>query len=300
MRSSVSRTGTRSWISCTLDVAPMPWAIDWMAAMLIQPIYLDVESLTRYVAALEGGLRVGATTVEAGGLSRGGQLGPSYANVNASRSGSTSTSIQVNDHDMARLTRLLDAARSDAEALGWIEVLQPDEDFNNIGIGAMVQWQCEVYVPDSIKQMQLKGGFGDALDAMESLLPAAKALGLETQGVPPHKEMSAMNQFLKTLKVPPVVIGEDLEEGTEWKLAGALKPEFLSDAEALDGAAICVGKVTKVVRAGKWHPLLTLPGMNLMSREDRRKQERTPPKEGQEGNYLQGPAVLLDMLAVYR
>lgn len=268
--------------------------------MLIQPIYLDTDSLTRYIAALEGGLRVVATTTEADGRSRGGHLGPTYANVNASKSGSTSTSIQVNDHDMARFARLLDAARSDAETLGWIEVLQPDEDLSDIGMGAMVQWQCEVYMPDSIKRMQLKGGFGDALDAMESLLPAAKALGLETAGLPPHKDMSAMNQFLKTLRVPPVVIGEDLEERTQWKLAGPLKPEFLSDAEALEGAAICVGKVTKVVPAGKWHPLLTLPGMNLMPREERRKQERTPPKEGQEGNYLQGPAVLLDVLAVYR
>lgn len=269
-------------------------------ALLIQPIYLDTDSLTRYTAALEGGLRSGATTTEAGSSDLGGQLGPSYANLNASKSDTRSTSIQIDDHDMARLSRLLRAGEINAEELGWIEVVQPDEDLKDIGIGAMVQWQCEVYVPDSIRQMQRKGGIGDALDAMESLLPAAKALNLDTQGLPPEKEMAAMNQFLKTLKVPPVVIGEDLEGEASWKIAGPVKPEFLPDADKLDGPAICVGKVSKVVRAGKWHPLLTLPGMNLVSREERRKQERTPPKEGEEANYLHGPAVLLDMLAIYR
>lgn len=269
-------------------------------ALLIQPIYLDTESLARYTAALEGGLRSGATTTEAGGRNFGGQLGPNYANASASKSNNTSTSIQVDDHDMARLTRLLEAAQTSAEELGWIEVVQPDQDLDNVGIGAMIQWQCDVYIPDTIKQMQQKGGVGDALNAMESLRPSAKALGLDAQELPEEKEMAAINQFLKTLNIPPVVIGEDLQEDARWKIAGPLKLHFLSDADALDGAAICVGKVAKVVRAGKWHPLLTLPGMNLMSRDERRRQEQTPPGEGEEENYLEGPAVLLDVLAIYR
>lgn len=268
--------------------------------MLIQPIYLDTESLARYSAALEGGLRSGAVTTNEGGHNLGGQLGPDFAKVNASKSKSASTTIQVDDHDMARLSRLLRAAETDGEGLGWQEVVQADVDLQDAGIGAMIQWQCDVYVPDTIKQMQQKGGFGDALDAMEALLPAAKALGLDTTGLPPEKEVGAMHRFLKGLNVPPVVVGEDLDGEAEWKIAGPLKTEFLSDADALDGAAIVIGKVTKIVRSGRWHPLLTLPGMNLMGREERRKQERTPPKSGEEDNFLKGPALLLDVLAIYR
>lgn len=132
------------------------------------------------------------------------------------------------------------------------------------------------------------------------ILPAATALGLEAKGLPTAEEMAAVRRFAVAAKVRPVLVGEDMEDQATWRIAGSLKPEYLTDIEALDGPAICVGKVVKVVESGRWYPLVTIPGMNLMGREERRKLERTPPKPKEEKNYLKGPALLLDMLAVYR
>ena len=55
-----------------------------------------------------------------------------------------------------------------------------------------------------------------------------------------------------------------------------------------------------VWQAGQWKPLLSLPGMNVLPREQRRKMEREGPESGQEASWLEGPAVMLDLLAIYR
>ncbi len=40
--------------------------------------------------------------------------------------------------------------------------------------------------------------------------------------------------------------------------------------------------------------------MNLLSRERRREMERTKPATGKEEEYLSGPSLMLDVLAIYR
>ena len=40
--------------------------------------------------------------------------------------------------------------------------------------------------------------------------------------------------------------------------------------------------------------------MNLVPREERRKMERQAPAPGKESEYLSGPALMLDILAIYR
>jgi len=40
--------------------------------------------------------------------------------------------------------------------------------------------------------------------------------------------------------------------------------------------------------------------MNLVPREERRRMERQAPEPGKESEYLSGPALMLDILAIYR
>jgi hypothetical protein len=71
------------------------------------------------------------------------------------------------------------------------------------------------------------------------------------------------------------------------------------DAEN-EGFARVVGKVSAQWDKGNWKPLLVLPGMNLLSREQRRAMQRRGPDEGQESSWLEGSAIMLDVLAIYR
>jgi hypothetical protein len=75
---------------------------------------------------------------------------------------------------------------------------------------------------------------------------------------------------------------------------------LLSGRCPFDGYAKVVGKVSTQWGKGQWKLLLALPGMDLLSRDKRREMERKGPNEGQEQNWLEGPAILLDVLTIYR
>ncbi len=92
------------------------------------------------------------------------------------------------------------------------------------------------------------------------------------------------------------MVGED--DDTEWRVAGRVLGEHLHGE--IDGRARVIGKDEKVIRPGRWQPYLTFPGMKVLGREARRKMERQAPAAGDEGKYLGGPALMLDILAVYR
>jgi hypothetical protein len=46
--------------------------------------------------------------------------------------------------------------------------------------------------------------------------------------------------------------------------------------------------------------MLALPGLSLLPRDKRRALERKKPESDEAENYLAGPALMLDILAIYR
>lgn len=265
--------------------------------MLRRFVYLDVDALNAYATALEGGLLTESTTrVTSTGEGTVG-FDAKVAKASAGKGRESEAAQRRADTPEARFDRLLRAAADDAESLGWIEALQPEVDLSGAFIGAMVSWECDLFVPEIVQTLARSGEFLDALGMMEKVLPAAKALGLETgDDLPSQSEMSAMGDFIGKLDAGLVVVGDD--EDTDWKIAGQITEANLSGE--LDGRARVVGKVSRIVKEGQWRPFTTFPGMNLMSRDQRRKLERQRPKSCEEDQYLSGPALMLDILAIYR
>lgn len=278
----------------------MDGARRYRVPMLHRFLYLDEAALARYVSGLEGGALAEATHKEMKG--RAGEGSVSIAPVSAKAGGSSTReeSQTRTDTPAAMFRRLLAVAKSDPEQVGWLEVLNPQVDLADVGIGAMISWECDVYVPDAVRTLMSAGGAGGDLDKMLRLMPQARTLGLSMEGLPSEDEMRAMSEFIDNLDSKTVFIGEDEEDegAVSWKVSGSLVGDVNPDE--LDGRAIVVGKVAQVLQAGRVKPFVTLPGMNMMSREDRRKAERSRPEPGKEGEFLQGPAIVLDVLALYR
>lgn len=264
--------------------------------MLIRFLYLDRATLEQYVTALEGGSLGEATRRTS--TERSGEAGADAKVLRGSRSRTSADeeSQTLTDTDEARFSRLLKAAADDPERLGWIDVGDPDTDLEEVGIGAMISWECEIYVPDIVKMLSPAGGAAEAIDMMRSLSPLARTLGMDLKGIPKETELGAMSTFLGKVSTKALVVGED--DATEWRVAGYLGG--VDELDEFEGRVRLVGKVARVLREGQWKPFMTFPGMDLMGREARRKAERTPPAEGKEDQYLRGPALMLDVLAVYR
>ncbi len=267
--------------------------------MLRRFLYLDTTALGQYVSALEGGATTESTKRSMRSGAGEGGVDARVAHLSRQRSQEEEDTRTFADTDEARFDRLLRASSSSpeaAEALGWIEVLEPETDFVGIGIGAMVAWECDIYIPEIIQAMANSGEALKIIGQMQDLMPAAESLGFDTSGLPKGKELEAASKFIKGVDAQLLVVGED--EDTDWRIAGQLTGQFLHGD--VEGRARVVGKVSKILPQGRWKPYLTLPGMNILPRERRRQLERQAPEPGKEDQYLSGPAIMLDILAIYR
>lgn len=264
--------------------------------MLRRFTYLDSEALSQYVTSLEGGLVTESTRRSMREGTGTGGVDAKFVHAVGEKTRQDVESLSLVDTDEARFNRLLIAAAAEPKALAWVDVLDPEYDFDGIGIGGMVSWECDLFVPDIVQLLSKSGGAIDAMKMMQNLSPMARRIGLDMEGLPDDKEMSAATGFLSGMDASLLVVGED--DDTDWRAAGHLKEESVRGD--LEGRARMVAKVAKVLPTGRWKPYITFPGMNLVPRDERRRLERQPPEQGKEEEYLRGPALLVDVLAIYR
>jgi hypothetical protein len=268
---------------------------DYSSRMLKNFLYLNQDSLAAYLSGLEGGLRSATEQSSSTSVGIGGGVDAKILSGKANRTRQDATTLSLDDTAYARFERLEELATNDAERAGWINVLVPDSDLDGVGIGALIDIECEVYVPDLVKALSPAGGLTEALDMLDTLRPMAGVLGLDMPGLPEASQLSAMRS-LTNLGSDQILVGE--RDDTPWRIAGKLLGSHLRGE--IEGVARVVGKVAATWAPGQWKPLLSLPGMNLIPRDQRRKLEREAPSPDQAGNYLEGPAIMLDLLAVYR
>lgn len=240
--------------------------------MLKRFLYLDTDALADYVSALEDGVR---------------------NSLERQSEGERST---FTDTPQAQFERLLSLANSEPDLAGWFPV-NAETDLSGIKVGHLIDAECEIYIPDIIKALSPHGGLMEALSQFQSIMPAMSAFGVdEVEDLPSREQVDAMKLFSNTLGGKQIAVGEFDE--SELRLTGQLTPKYVkSDVE---GRARLIGKVSNTWPVGQWKPLLALPGTSLIPREQRRKMERSKPTDSERGNYLEGPAVMLDILAIYR
>lgn len=264
--------------------------------MLKNFIYLNESALDGYLSSLEDGLRRSVEAKTAKTSSMSGKAGAAGFGVDGGRERQEEETTSRTDTPAAKFERLQRLAREDNEMSGWIEVVNPDTDLAHVGIGALLELECEIFVPEMIKALSPTGGLVRAIDQVQALAPLAAMFGSEISGLPGAGQMDAMKGFAQILGSDAVLVGEPTD--SDWRVAGKLLDTYLHGE--VEGFARVVGKVSAVLGDGAWKPLLALPGMNLLSREKRREMERKGPDDGQEASWLKGPAAMLDVLAIYR
>ena len=152
-------------------------------------------------------------------------------------------------------------ARSDVEASGWIDVVDPDTDLKGIGIGALIDLECEVFIPETIKALSPSGGLAQAIEQIQALAPIAALFGSDVSGMPAARQLDAMKGFASNLGSDAVLTGEPNE--SDWRIAGKLLDPYIHGE--VEGYARVVGKVSAVLGTGACKPLLALPGLPRVS-----------------------------------
>ncbi|WP_395638124.1 hypothetical protein [Pseudolysinimonas sp.] len=264
--------------------------------MLKNFIYLNEPALDSYLSALEDGLRGSVEERRAKSGSVTGKGGVPVVNVQGEKAHEEEETTSRTDTPAARFERLQKLARSDVEASGWVEVVNPEVDLNGLLTGALIELECEIYVPEIVKALSPGGGLASAIGQMEALAKLAPAFGSDVSGMPAQSQLDAMKGIAGALGGDVMFVGEPSDG--DFHITGKLLDAYINSE--IEGYARVVGKVSSQWSKASWKPLLALPGMNLMSRDKRREMERKGPSEGQEQNWLEGPAIMLDVLAIYR
>ncbi|MCZ2403531.1 hypothetical protein IV498_10150 [Paenarthrobacter sp. Z7-10] len=265
--------------------------------MLQNFLYLNETTLNGYLSALEDGLRSAAEHRVTQTKSLSGKAGVAGFGAQGDTESDTEFSHSYSDTSEARFERFMSLSAANPERSGWIDIVNSDDDFPAASPGTILEFDCEIVVPPMIRALTSSGGIGQAMDMLKSMEPFMNTLQPGTTKLPPDEQIQAVSAMSSLMGDDLAVIGE--RDDTDWRIAGRLIASSIRDNE-LDGAARVVGKVSAVLRPREHKSLLALPGMNLMTREQRRAQAKSGPKPGDELNWLTGPAVMLDVLAVYR
>jgi hypothetical protein len=269
--------------------------------MLIKAQYLNRDDLLNYIAIAEEGVRQSGSSKSTNTKKLGGSLGTNILKADASRAGEVENTVSTEDHDYSRLARLIEAGHANPEDFGWLEALDPDNDFSSVGIGAFIEWECDIYIPEFIKILSNPGDLSSTLNTIQAVASSAEALGLDANEIPKSGEVKAMSTFLNSLdsfKVTPVVVGED--SSTDWRVVGTLDKQWIHQGASLDDRVRIIGKVKKTIETDKWYPFFSLPGMSFVNREERRRMEREGPSNDSDKNqFIHGPLLVLDYLAIY-
>jgi hypothetical protein len=262
-------------------------------------MYLDKAALEGYIAAAEGGLRKGGTASAKRG--RGGRAGvkASVLEVSADRNSSRDETQSFDDHESARLERLIEAIEADDDTDSWLRVMDPEGEFPTVQPGTMLLWRCDIEVPPMIRALTPAGGLGAMLDMMDAIAPSAGALGLSTAGMPSPEAIRAMRQFTSGTKVKTTVIASD-EVETDWRAMATLDDSYMIPGVDIEGRAELIAKVVKTVETGRYEPIPAMPGMEIMSRQERRRISREGPPDNVRDLYVEGPVLVLDVLAISR
>jgi hypothetical protein len=263
--------------------------------MLRNFLYLDTIALDGYLSALEDGLRLSSESEQSN--SRDGSLGADAKVISARAALSAEQTRRTTGQDTpeARFARLLDIAAKDPEPLAWVDVLDPSTDLDNVGYGAMICGEAEFYTPHMV-ELLVSGELARSLDLIDRMEPLADVLDLDKQGLPDKRQRDAARSMVGALGTDVVIVGEFDE--SDWNVAGQCVSAYTRGR--VEGPARFVGKVAKQWPAGEGRHLLALPGTTLLPRHQRRALERRRPDNPDDDSFLIGPALMLDLLAVWR
>jgi hypothetical protein len=261
--------------------------------MLREFLYLDSSLVDQYLAQVEGGLydneleRLGDASSRASNAELDAGVGQDGGRQTTSRSEEVERVRRQTPE--SRYNRLHDALDGNFLAL--------DESssnvFDQLQVRQMVSADCYVDIPSMSRTLANAPALEGVADLMRMFAPeklngeAEKALG----GL---AKLSAISNG-------DVVATGELGDG-EAKLAFKLSQDALRvPLEELEGEAMIIGRVQKKWPEGQRYSLLNIPGLNMMSREDRRKMEKKTKTENQaQGTFVEGPGASLSVVAIFR
>ncbi|MBM4722484.1 hypothetical protein GS439_06505 [Rhodococcus hoagii] len=253
-------------------------------------LYLDNRLVDQFLAQVEDGLFDDEREREARKRGRGANLDASVGNVRAGvrLDGDSETDVervrrQTPESRYNRLHQHLELASLNEESSQIYGALKPR---------LFVEAECYVDVPSVGRALADVENLTGVLDLMSSFSPGS----VDADAPEMLKGLAAVSRSSGGALIATAEIRMD-EPTLVFKLDRTSLRVPVGD---LEGDAVVVGMVQKKWPEGEQYPLLTIPGINLLSRADRRKMGKGSVPKQDDQMVLPGPAVSMTVVAIYR
>lgn len=249
-------------------------------------LYLDEARVTEYLSRIEGGqsdeeLRRQVRELGGGG-SVSATVGPIGAEANVARAVNEESERTIRQTAASRFARFLDAWRAAAQEID--ESLS--QVFGTLQSRMAVHVDCELDIPDVSRFLSSDTDFA-------GMFEFAQAIGQTPSGFDPNL-LAQFTQAQNLLGDKFIIFG--LLHQDEPKLVLRLEKRHLRvSATDLEGEVSVVAKVLKKLNENDSVPLLAFPGLDMLPRHQRRNMQTSNSDQ-----VVNGPAVSLDVVAIYR
>jgi len=265
--------------------------------MLRHFLYLNETMLTSYLGTIEGGLSNETLRKTRKQSDRSGKAGLKGGPVDIGGTKGSEESIEderrLQEGPEQRFDRFLKALEDDPERYSFEEVLDLEDAWPRLRPGDFITVTCDVEVPQTSLLLSRGEEMSGLLDMMDAMRPLAGMFGKSETELPSMEQTAAMRSFTQVAKSDLVVVSEDEEDGSP-RVAGKLLSAFVREVPS--GEVMLVGKIAKRWQSGDAHSIMALPGASLLPRDQRRKNAAKQTDD----TVLAGPAMSLDLLAIFR
>ena len=258
--------------------------------------YLDAEALDQYLAQLQGS--VGDNYAERATGKRGGKVGMEYRGTGVEYSGSKEVEISQTRKipAAARFKRLHDLL-TESEDIQYLDGFD-DEIWQQLKRGELLEIQASIRLPESVSLMQTLPALGQVFGAMERLT--------ETPLNDPEEaeKYKAFMELMSGKEDGQVPIVFEAISTPSYTFAGKLKKDhLLVDVSELEGEAVVVGKIIRLLFPGKEEEFASITPeigklFQFMNRQQRRATKGAAPP-AMLVEKITGPAAILAILAVF-
>jgi len=256
-------------------------------------LYIDEGKVDQYLSQVEGGLRSSSSRSHRSAASGGGKAGlPGFVSGEIAREEASEETTSSVDTAMSKFDRLVSLVAGHHDEVNWVEVLS-SADLAAAAPRKLLEADLELVGTTDLDQIRP----GGALDGLTALADVLGALGgANVAGLPSSDQMAALKN-----------IGEQMQDRMMRGLALADETTtvfgMLPDAGVLrpiEGEARVVGKIITIVPPGSWALPPNLPIYTNLPREKKRELARKGPANPEQQKFwIAGPAIELDVLAVW-
>jgi hypothetical protein len=259
-------------------------------------LYLNDDLVNQFLAQAEGGLYDEEAERERAAGDRHGDIslkvGPAVAG------GSRRSGV---DSEVSRTRRQTPESRFNRLALLLPELPEKEYLYFEPGggnlyslatPGRLLTTECYVDTP-SVGRLLAQS---EQLSGLADLMRMFNADGVDAKTEEALSGFSALSNIVGS----DVICTGEIDDDLPVLVFKLLKKFLRADLGALEGEAIILGNIHRKWPEGQRYPLITVPGLDLMSRADRRRLQATTKSDDSNDMTIDGPGLTLSVVAVYR